>query len=206
MKKRTALLITVAAVLITLLVTQAAPAMAAWIGGIRNTADIKEPLSATTITFEPQQVFPSQEITWAAEIKNTSTIPYGIKYDVWAFWDSMGMGMAAEQSFSRSSATAEPKLEPQRQTLTLALSATRAGGIYSNSIGELYLFVDPDGPGPLAEQAYAPNTKIDIQPNGIHALRLKLKVSPEAYSGTVVSYIDPFRGTPVAPPPTTTTP
>jgi len=185
-------------VLLAVLIFSAGPAMAAWIGGITNSTEIKEPLSKNTITLEEQSVFPGESVTWEVEVKNNANVTYGIKYEAWTFYDFRGMARGSEKSFSRSGGT-EPKIEQIRETLTLADISPKGGGaINTNSIGELRLFIDPDGTGPLPESQYVPGTKVDIQPKGIHALKLMLKVAPEAYDGIVVSYIDPFRGAPTA--------
>lgn len=201
MKKRFLLMALTVVILATII--SALPVAAAWVGGIRSEASIKEPLVPTIITFDEQNVFPSQEVAWASEIKNTSPLPYGIRYDTWVFYEYQGLGMGISE-FARADAKSAPVLQKQTQKLTLSLSMVqaKAGGLaYGNDIGELTLMIDPDGAaGPLPEKKYVPGSVVDIQPGGTHALKLKLKVSPEAYSGTVVSYIDPYRTAPTVSP------
>lgn len=196
MKKRALYIAILSAVVI--LVSTTIPALAAWIGNINNTAAaIKEPLSTKAITLDPQEVFPGQEIVWMAEVKNTTdNISYGVQYSTWAYYnyhDYGGLGGMAEIGMTAS--TAEPV--EQREKLTLEMPAYAAGGV-STSIGELTLFVDPDGlAGPLPERKYVPGQTINIQPGATHLLRLRLNVSLAAYPGTVMSYIDPYRTAPV---------
>ncbi len=190
---------------VVILVSSAIPVLAAYVGSIYNEASIKEPLSTRTISFDAQEVFPGQEVAWAAEIKNnTANITYGLQYYAGAYYSyssygAMGMQAMDMENFDRLTSTNEtaPAMVEQVEKLTLETTAyAGGGGIYTN-VGELTLFVDPDGlAGPLPEQRYVPGQTINIAPGTTHLLKLKLNVSLAAYPGTVRSYIDPYRGAP----------
>lgn len=186
---------------IVLLVSSVVPALAAWIPVIRNVSSVKEPLIPRAITLDPQEVLPGQEIVWVAEVKNTAdNISYGVQYYTWAYYDyysyDLGMGAMGMQTTSTSEAAPAPTKNTER--LSIEMTAYAGGGGTSTSIGELILFVDPDGlAGPLPQQRYVPGSTVNIQPGQTQVLTLKLNVSLSADPGTVVSYIQPYRTAPV---------
>ncbi len=171
MKRKVVGVLAVIAALV-LIATVAAPVFAAWLGTMTQKATVNEAITPPKIIeADNQDHKPGETHSSVIELRNTSAeVTYG-----------MGYGSRASYTFNDYG---KGKVStPTLTTIELEPKATSGGS--ESSVGEITMFVDTDGPGPIQPAPYLPWTKVNIAPSGTHWIGINVKIFEDAYPGTI---------------------